>query len=130
MVVYSHNVLGEVLENRITDYLLSYFRKEACVFLPSCDIIPIAQNKIRNCRRKCDFHYVTGFRCSCNSIQYKDSIRIFGEFFIYLAFCVKKFIVLLSDFTLSIWFVTFEMKSGDNVCKLSIMYQFTCLSQE
>ena len=37
------------------------------VFLPSCDNIPIAQNKMRNCRRKYDFHYVTGFRCSCGS---------------------------------------------------------------
>ena len=32
----------------------------------SCNI-PIAQNKLRNCRRKYDFHYVTGFRCSCGS---------------------------------------------------------------
>ena len=37
------------------------------VFLPSCDNIPIAQNKMCNCRRKYDFHYVTGFRCSCGS---------------------------------------------------------------
>ena len=61
------DVLGEVLENRITNYLMAYFKKMTLVFLPSCDNIPIAQNKMRNCRRKYDFHYVTGFRCSCGS---------------------------------------------------------------
>ena len=49
MVIYSHDVLEEVLENRITNYLMTL------VFLPSCDNIPIAQNKMRNCRRKYDF---------------------------------------------------------------------------
>ena len=67
MVIYSNDVLGEVLKNRITNYLMAYFRKMTLVFLPSCDNIPIAQNKMRNCRRKYDFHYVTGFRCSCGS---------------------------------------------------------------
>ena len=67
MVMYGHDVLGEVLENRITNYLMAYFRTMTLVFLPSCDNIPIAQNKMRNCRRKYDFHYVTGFRCSCGS---------------------------------------------------------------
>ena len=28
MVVYSHDVLGEVFENRITNYLMAYFRKK------------------------------------------------------------------------------------------------------
>ena len=69
MVVYSHDVLGEVLENLITNYLMAYFRKKTYVFLPSCDIIPIAYNKIRNCRRKYDFHYVTGFKCSCGTCK-------------------------------------------------------------
>ena len=55
MVIYSHDVLREVLENRITNYLMAYFRKMTLVFLPSCDNIPIAQNKMRNCRRKYDF---------------------------------------------------------------------------
>ena len=32
MVVYSHDVLGEVLENRITNYLMAYFRKKTYVF--------------------------------------------------------------------------------------------------
>ena len=45
-VVYSHDVLGEVLANRITNYLMVYFKKMTLVFLPSCDNIPIAQNKI------------------------------------------------------------------------------------
>ena len=62
-----HDVLGEVLENRITNYLIAYFRTMTLVFLPSCDNIPTAQNKMRNCRRKYDFHYVIGFRCSCGS---------------------------------------------------------------
>ena len=67
MVENSHDVLGEVLENRITNYLMAYIRKKTLLFLPSCHIIPIAQNKMRNCRRKYDFHYVTGFRCSCGT---------------------------------------------------------------
>ena len=66
-VIYSHDVLGEVLENRITNYLMAHFKKMTPVFLPSCDNIQIAQNKMRNCRRKYDFHYVTGFRCSFGS---------------------------------------------------------------
>ena len=32
MVVYSHDVLGEVLENRVTNYLMAYFRKKTLVF--------------------------------------------------------------------------------------------------
>ena len=50
MVIYSHDVLGEVLENRITNYLMikAYFRKKTLVFLPSCDNIPIAWNKMRS----------------------------------------------------------------------------------
>ena len=28
----SHDVLGEVLENRITSYLMAYFRKKTLVF--------------------------------------------------------------------------------------------------
>ena len=47
MVIYSHDVLGEVLENRITNYLMAYFKKMTLVFLRSCDNIPIAQNKTR-----------------------------------------------------------------------------------
>ena len=42
MVVYNHDVLGEVFENRIANYLMAYFRKNAVVFLPFCDYIPIA----------------------------------------------------------------------------------------
>ena len=42
MVVYNHDVLREVLENRITNYLMAYFRKKTLVFLPSCDNIPVA----------------------------------------------------------------------------------------
>ena len=48
MVTYSHDVLGEVLENRITNYLMAYFRKKTLVFLPYCDNIPIAWNKMRS----------------------------------------------------------------------------------
>ena len=40
MVIYSHDVLGEVLENRIRNCLMAYFRKMTLVFLPSCDNIP------------------------------------------------------------------------------------------
>ena len=47
--------LGKSWKNRITNYLMAYFRKMTLVFLPSCDNIPIAQNKMRNCRRKYDF---------------------------------------------------------------------------
>ena len=32
MVIYSHDVLGEVLENRITIYLKAYFRKKLLCF--------------------------------------------------------------------------------------------------
>ena len=32
MVIYSHDVLGEVLENRITNYLMAYFRAMTLVF--------------------------------------------------------------------------------------------------
>ena len=67
MVTCSHDVLGEVLKNRITNYLMAYFRKMTLVLLPSCDNIPIAQNKMRNCCQKYDFYYVTGFRRSCGS---------------------------------------------------------------
>ena len=67
MVIYSHDVLGEVLENRITNYLMAHFSTMTLVFLPSYDNFPIAQKKMRNCRRKYDFHYVTGFRCSSGS---------------------------------------------------------------
>ena len=31
-VIYSHDVFGEVLENRITNYLMAYFRKMTLVF--------------------------------------------------------------------------------------------------
>ena len=45
MVIYSHDVLGEVLENRITNYLMAYFRKMTLVFLPSCDNIQLLRIK-------------------------------------------------------------------------------------
>ena len=63
--LYSHDVLGEVLKNRITNYLMACLRTMTLVLLPSCDNISNAQNKMRNCGRKYDFHYVTG--CSCGS---------------------------------------------------------------
>ena len=66
-VIYSHDGLGEVLENRITNYLMAYFRKMTLVFLPSCDNIPIAQNKKGVTVVESTFHDVTGFRCSCGS---------------------------------------------------------------
>ena len=38
----SHDGLGEVLENQITNYLIAYFRKKTLEVLPFYDNIPIA----------------------------------------------------------------------------------------